>query len=121
MALSKLGIYIELSELRNANGEYHDSDVVGLSTQKEMISTKADLAGVSLTSYKQLPPTHFAYVPDTSRRGDKMSLAFNATQRTFLVSLISVVFRVIPSKTKELLPEYLYIYFKRPEFDRYAQ
>jgi type I restriction enzyme S subunit len=119
MGLAKLGSFIEQSELRNAENIYGDSAVVGLSTAKQMIKTKADLDGVSLTSYKQLPPRHFAYVPDTSRRGDKMSLGYNTSCQTFLVSSISVVFRV--SDTDSLNSDYLYIYFNRPEFDRYAR
>ncbi len=77
------------------------------------------MEGVKLTSYKVFAPKTFAYVPDTSRRGDKMSLAYNSTEETFLVSSISTVFRV--SKTDLLLPEYLFMYFNRPEFDRYAR
>lgn len=119
MVLTKLGKYIEPSDLRNSDGAIGETTVVGLSTQKQIISTKASLIGVNLTSYKLFPPKHFAYVPDTSRRGDKMSLGYNSTEDTFLVSSISVVFRI--SDTDGLLPDYLYMYFNRPEFDRYAR
>ena len=119
MGLIKLGKYIEPSDLRNSDGSYDETTVVGLSTAKQIISTKADLNGVSLTSYKLLPPHHFAYVPDTSRRGDKMSLGYNTSEQTFLVSSISVVFCV--SDTQNLNSDYLYMYFNRPEFDRYAR
>jgi type I restriction enzyme S subunit len=119
MGLVKLGKFIEPSDLRNSDGIYGETSVVGLSTAKQIITTKADLDGVSLTSYKLLPPHHFAYVPDTSRRGDKMSLGYNTTEQTFLVSSISVVFRV--SDTESLNSDYLYMYFNRPEFDRYAR
>ena len=119
MALTKLGLYMEPIDIRNADDRYGEDSVVGLSTQKQIIRTKADLEGVKLTSYKVFAPKTFAYVPDTSRRGDKMSLAYNSTEETFLVSSISTVFRV--SKTDLLLPEYLFMYFNRPEFDRYAR
>lgn len=119
MALTKLGKYIKLSDLRNSDGIFDESAVVGLSTKKQIILTKASLTGVKLTAYKLLPPKHFAYVPDTSRRGDKMSLGYNITGDTFLVSSISVVFYV--SDTENLLSDYLYMYFNRPEFDRYAR
>ena len=119
MGLVKLGKFIEPSDLRNSDGIYGETSVVGLSTAKQIITTKADLDGVSLTSYKLLLPHHFAYVPDTSRRGDKMSLGYNTTEQTFLVSSISVVFRV--SNTESLNSDYLYMYFNRPEFDRYAR
>lgn len=119
MGLTKLGAYIEQSDARNADLRYGADAVVGLSTQKQMIDTKADLSGVSLASYKLFRPQEFAYVPDTSRRDDKMALAFNATDTTYLVSSISIVFRVADSGS--LLADYLYVYFNRPEFDRYAR
>lgn len=119
MGLTKLGRYIELFDERNTDGDYGADTVVGLSTQKEIIKTKANLQGVSLDSYKIFPPDSFAFVPDTSRRGDKMSLAFNRTKDTYLVSSISVVFKIIDSQ--KLNSTYLYIYFNRPEFDRYAR
>lgn len=119
MTLIKLGKFIEISDLRNSEDKYDADSVVGISTQKMMISTKADLDGVKLTSYKLLPPGYFAYVPDTSRRGDKMSLCFNNTEETFIVSSISVVFYI--NNEDELNPDYLFMYFNRPEFDRYAR
>ena len=119
MALTKLGLYIEQSDSRNDDDRYSEDAVVGISTQKEIIQTKADLKGVKLTSYKLFPPATFAYVPDTSRRGNKMSLAFNRTTETFLVSSISIVFKV--KDINLVVPEYLYMYFNRPEFDRYAR
>ena len=119
MALTKLGLYIEQLDVRNVDGEYGEDAVVGLSTQKQMIRTKADLSGVNLTSYKLMSPGTFAYVPDTSRRGDKVSLAFNSTEDTYLVSSISVVFSV--KQNCGLLSDYLFMYFNRPEFDRYAR
>lgn len=119
MTLTKLGKYIAPLDSRNAENLYSDDAVVGLSTQKMMINTKADLEGVKLTSYKLMPPNSFAYVPDTSRRGDKMSLAFNSTDNTYLVSSISIVF--IVNKPDELISDYLFMYFNRPEFDRYSR
>lgn len=119
MGLTKLGLYIEQSDFRNADSLYGADSVVGLSTQKQIINTKADLFGVNLTSYKLMPPKAFAYVPDTSRRGDKVSLAYNTSNETYLVSSISVVFFVRDSS--DLLPDYLYMYFNRPVFDRYAR
>jgi type I restriction enzyme S subunit len=119
MGLSKLGRYIEQCDLRNSDGALGENGVVGLSTAKQIIPTKADLNGVNLTSYKVMPPQHFAYVPDTSRRGDKMSLGYNTDCQPYLVSSISVVFKV--NETEGLLSDYLYLYFNRPEFDRYAR
>lgn len=113
-----LGELIEQREERNVNNTLGPSDVRGLSTAKQLIDTKANLEGVSMTSYKLMYPMDFAYVADTSRRGDKMSLGFNQTNNKFLVSSISIVFRV---KSEDLLPDFLYLWFCQPEFDRYAR
>ena len=115
----KLGDLIELSDDRNSDGAYGIDDVIGISTQKKIIKTKADMNGVSVTSYKILKPNSFAYVPDTSRRGDKISLAFNTTNEIYLVSSISIVFYV--KKPELLLSKYLFMYFNRAEFDRYSR
>lgn len=119
MESTKLGLYIEQSDARNTDNIYGEEAVVGLSTQKEMIKTKADLSGVNLSSYKLIMPHSFAYVPDTSRRGDKVSMAFNSTGETYMVSSISIVFYV--KEDCGLLSDYLFMYFNRPEFDRYAR
>ena len=119
MGLSRLGLYIEQSDERNYDGILKEESVVGLSTQKDIIKTKADLQGVNLTSYKLFPPMSFAYVPDTSRRGDKVALAFNMTEETYIISSIYVVFKV--TSLQVLDPWYLFMYFNRPEFDRYAR
>lgn len=121
MALKKirLGDYIEQSDGKNVDGLFSLEYVKGISTQKKFIETKANMDEVSLNGYKIVKPGYFSYVPDTSRRGDKISLAFNGSNIEILVSSISVVFKVI--NEKELLSEYLFMYFNRPEFDRYSR
>lgn len=115
--LEPIGKYLILSDKRNDLGLGVDS-VRGLAVSKEMILTKADMDGVSLSNYKLVPPRHIAYVPDTSRRGDKVSLGFNNTEETYLVSSISTVFT---TDETHLLPDYLMLFFTRSEFDRYAR
>lgn len=115
--MERIGSYLKLSERRNDLGLTVDA-VRGIATSKEFISTKADMDGVSLDNYKVVPPRHIAYVADTSRRGDKISLAHNDTEDTFLVSSISVVFSTVCEK---LLDEYLMLFFTRSEFDRYSR
>ena len=114
-----LGDYIEPVDVRNTDGKYTINDVRGLSTQKQIIETKANMDGVSTLSYKLLSPNQFAYVADTSRRGEKISLGFNSCENIFLVSSISIVFRV--KNIEQLDPMYLYLFFCRPEFDRYSR
>lgn len=120
MALTKykLGNLIEQSDARNSDEKYTVNDVRGISTGKEFIETKANMDGVSLTSYKIVCKNEFAYVADTSRRGDKIALAFNL-ESEILISSIYTVFRV--SRPDLLNSEYLFMYFNRPEFDRYSR
>ena len=113
----KIGTYLIESDRRNDIGLTLDA-VRGLATSKAMIPTKADMNGVSLDSYKVVQPGQIAYVPDTSRRGDKISLGFNDSQESYLVSSISTVFG---TNTDYLLPEYLMLFLTRTEFDRYAR
>lgn len=121
MALTKykLGYLIEPCDERNYDGIYTLDDIKGISTGKEFIDTKANMDGVSLSSYKIVKNQEFAYVADTSRRGEKIAIAFNDGGKTVLISSIYTVFRV--SKTNLLSSDYLFMYFNRPEFDRYAR
>ncbi len=117
----KLGELLESSDVRNKdrNNQYTAENVKGISTNKEFIETKANLERVSLNSYRVVDPEEFAYVADTSRRGDKISLAFNDTDNAIIVSSISTIFRV---KRMDLLDtHYLFMYFNRPEFDRFSR
>ena len=91
----------------------------GISTDKTFITTKANMDGVSLTSYKVVNPNIFAYVADTSRRGDKIALALNTSDKSILISSIYTAFQC--KNYEELLPEYLYLILSRSEFDRYSR
>ena len=115
----KLGELVELTDERNSMGRYSLEDVKGISTEKNFIETKANMDGVSLDSYKVVNFRDFAYVPDTSRRGNKIALAFNNNSRSVLISSIYTTFKC--NRLDLLIPEFLYMYFSRPEFDRYSR
>lgn len=117
MPCEKIERYLNESNQRNNIGLMVDS-VRGLATNKEMIPTKADMTGIDLSNYKVVNPGQIAYVPDTSRRGDKISLGFNNTTEPFLVSSISIVFG---TNHDFLLPNYLMLFLTRTEFDRYTR
>ena len=113
-----LGEYIEQCDER-AGSNYTVDDVIGISTDKKFIDTKANMSGVSINSYKVVKPLEFAYVADTSRRGDKIALALNDSDKPVLVSSIYTAFRC--KDTNQLLPQYLFMLLNRNEFDRYAR
>lgn len=114
--LQRLESYIREVDVRNDDYLGLDS-VRGISTEKCFIPTKANMDGVSLSNYKVVAPGQFAYVADTSRRGEKISLACNDSESSYLVSTISLVFET----DSRLLPEYLMLFYCRSEFDRYSR
>lgn len=115
----KLGELVELTDERNSMGRYSLEDVKGISTEKNFIETKANMDGVSLDSYKVVNYGEFAYVPDTSRRGDKIALAFNTDSNSILISSIYTTFKC--KRNDVLSPVFLFMFFNRPEFDRYSR
>lgn len=121
MRLTKylLGELLEISDERNRDLTFGLSDVKGISIQKIFIETKADMNGVSLRPYALVKPDYFAYVTVTSRNGEKITIAHNTTDKTYLVSSSYIVFKV--KETGKLLSDYLFMYFNRPEFDRYSR
>jgi type I restriction enzyme S subunit len=121
MALTKykLGQLLELCDERNSEGKYTLDDVKGISIQKCFIETKANMENVSLSPYILVKPDYFVYVTVTSRNGEKITIAHNTSNCTYIVSSSYVVFKV--KHTDLLLSDYLFMYFNRPEFDRYSR
>lgn len=117
--LEAIGDYIEPGIEKNTNEIYCLEAIKGISTGKVFIETKANMEDVSLKSYLLVRPQQFAFVPDTSRRGEKIGLAFNNSEETNLISSIYQVFKV--KDPDYLVPEYLFLWLSRPEFDRYAR
>lgn len=115
----RIGEFIEQYDRRNIDNQLTLDSIKGISTEKCFIDTKADMNGVSLSSYKVVETNTFVYVPDTSRRGDKMAIALNRGEESLLVSSIYTTFK--SKDNSKLLPEYLFMFFDRPEFDRYAR
>lgn len=121
MALNKykLGELIELCDERITEGKYTLEDVKGISIQKVFIESKANMDGVSLIPYILVKPDMFAYVTVTSRNGEKITLAHNNTDRTYMVFSSYVVFQV--KEHNMLDSRYLFMFFHRIEFDRYTR
>ena len=117
MEMDSIGGYIQLTDERN-NGIYSSDDVRGISIEKVFIPTKAKMDGVSVKNYKIVEPRDIAYVPVTSRNGGKITIAQNVEGVAYLISSAYTSFRCNETK---LLPEYLMLFFTRPEFDRYAR
>ena len=114
-----IGEYIEPVELKNNDLKFGIEAVRGISIEKKFMQTKADMKDVNLCPYLAIQPNDFAYVTVTSRNGEKISVALNDSDTTYICSSSYVVFR--SKDVEKLLPQYLMLYFSRPEFDRYAR
>lgn len=112
-----LGDFIRQVDVRNTDGK--EENLLGVSVQKMFIPSIANTVGTDFTKYKEVKRGQFTYIPDTSRRGDKIGIALLMDYDEGLVSNIYTVFEV--KDENELLPEYLMLWFSRPEFDRYAR
>lgn len=121
MALTKhmLGEFIERIDRRNSDLKYGIDDVRGVSNTKEIQPTKADISTRSFARFQIVREHEFVFNRRTTRMGEKIGLGYNNIGKTFIVTEDYVVFRV--SDESILLPDYLNVFFRRPEFDRYAR
>jgi type I restriction enzyme S subunit len=122
MALTKgkLGSFIELRDVRNSELKYGVNDVRGVNTSKQMMPTKADLTTRDLSKFQIVSPEEFVFNHRTSRNGSKFSIAFNDTGKPIICTEDYVVFRISDYGRMFIVPEWLYMYFNRPEFDRFV-
>ena len=117
----RLGDFVELIEQRNSQLKYGADDVRGVSNSKQFMPTKANNAGRDLQKFYVISPGDFVYNSRTTRMGDKVGLGYNNTEETFLTSWNNTAFRVKKDSLHLLIPAYLYLFFYRSEFDRYAR
>lgn len=113
----RLGQYIRQVDVRNTEGK--EENLLGVSVQKKFIPSIANTVGTDFRKYKVVKKGQFTYIPDTSRRGDKIGIALLEDYEEGLVSNVYTVFEVIDEK--QLIPQYLMLWFSRPEFDRFAR
>lgn len=113
----QLGKFIEPINIRNKDLAL--DTLLGVSIQKCFMPSIANTVGTDMSKYKVVRKLQFAYGPVTSRNGDKISVALLEDYHAAIVSQAYIVFQVIDHE--ELDPEYLMMWFRRPEFDRYAR
>lgn len=112
----KLGDYIQPVDVRNSDLKV--SHLLGLSIDKCFIESIANTIGTDFRPYKIVKKGQFAYGPVTSRNGEKITIAL-LEEPECIISSSYAVFEI--TDTSKLLPEYLMLWFSRPEFDRYAR
>ncbi|WP_298319290.1 restriction endonuclease subunit S [uncultured Aquimarina sp.] len=117
MSYKRLGDYIQPVNIRNK--ELWVTTLLGVSVKKIFIPSIANTIGTDFKKYKIVKKHQFVYIPDTSRRGDKIGIAMLEEYEKALVSQAYSVFEI--KDQNKLLSEYLMMWFRRPEFDRYAR
>ncbi len=114
--LKRLGDYIQQSEERNYSLEVEN--LLGISISKKFFPSKTNQTDLDVDGYKIVHKGQFSFVTVTSRNGEKISIAL-LDNETGIVSATYIVFKIIDET--ELLPEFLLLWFKREDFDKYAR
>lgn len=120
MALTKykMGQLIELVLDTNEELLYGPDDVRGMTITKEIIPTKADVSGTDLSKFLVVHPGEFIYNPRT--HGKRIGFGYNNTNSNFIISWNNIAFKVKKEMITTVLADYLFLHFKRDEWDREA-
>ncbi len=114
----KLGELIELVQDTNSELQYGPDDVKGMTITKEVIPTKANVSETDLSKFLVVHPGEFIYNPRT--HGKRIGFGYNNTNDNFIISWNNIAFKVKPSMKNIVLADYLFLHFKRDEWDREA-
>ena len=117
--LLRLGDHITQLFEKNDNEKLGIDRVRGVSNTKEIQRTKANVSMRDLSTFLVIRRNQFVFNRRTTRNGERLGLGFNDTDEPLLFTNDYVAFEI--HDTDVLLPEYLYLYFKRDEFDRYVR
>ena len=112
----KLGEYIRKVDIRN-KGLLVD-DLRGLSMTKEFRKSTSNIVGTDMSKYKIVRKWQFACDFMSVIRVYALPVVLHLEDSPIIVSPAYTVFEVIDEDV--LLPEYLMMWMRRPEFDRYA-
>lgn len=112
----RLGDYIEPCNEKNTGNLI--KELRGISNQKFFQKAKTNTIGIDLSKYRVVRTGQFAFNRATTRNGDKISIALRQGEDC----IVSPSYRMFKSKDENVLnSEYLMMWFRRPEFDRYAR
>ena len=114
----KLGDLIEQIKEINSDLKYDEISAVGMTITKEIIPTKANLKGTDLSKFIIVRPESFIYNPRT--HGKKIGFGYNNTKDTFIISWNNIAFKIKDDKKSSVLADYLFLHFRRDEWDREA-
>lgn len=114
----KIGELIEQINDVNSDLKYDENSAVGMTITKEIIPTKANLNGTDLSKFIIVRPESFIYNPRT--HGKKIGFGYNNTKDTYIISWNNIAFKIKDDKKSSVLADYLFLHFRRDEWDREA-
>lgn len=112
------GDLIELCLIRNSDGKYNEDSAIGVNIDKEIRIMKGDTTRKELKKFYVVNPDFFVYNPRGSR---KLGIGYNNSNNTYITTFNNIIFRVKDEARKVVLPQYLFIYLSRSEWDRKAE
>ena len=111
-----IGYYIQ--KVENRNRDLKVTRLLGLSMTKEFRETTSNIVGTDMSVYRVMSKYQFACDFMSPIRVNKLPVVLKLDDEPNLVSPAYPVFEI---KDRNVLdPEYLMMWFRRPEFDRYA-
>ena len=116
MEYKRLGDYIREVNVRNS--DLRVAKPMGINIEKCFMPSVANVIGTDLSVYKLVFRNQFACNLMHVGRDEKIPMAMHTDVNPIIVSPAYFVFEI--TKTKELLPEFLMMWFRRTEFDRNA-
>ena len=114
----RLGDLIEQVTENNADLEYGLNDIIGVTIEKEIIPTIANLSTTDLRKFIIVKPNYFIYNPRT--HGKKIGLGFNNTNKVYIATWNNNVFKVKDNMKEKVDTNYLYLCFNREIWDKEA-
>ena len=116
MIYQRLGDYIREVNIRNRDLKV--TEPMGINIDKHFMPSVANVIGTDLSTYKLVSKNQFACNLMHVGRDEKIPMAMHTDNNPIIVSPAYFVFEI--THTELLLPEYLMMWFRRPEFDRNA-
>ena len=107
-----------VEKIDERNTDEQVSELLGVSIDKCFIKSVANINGTDLSKYKVIRKNDFAVSLMQVSRDEKIPVAMQTEYEMAIMSPAYPIFRVKDKNV--ILPEYLDMWFKRPEFDREA-
>lgn len=114
----RIGDLIKVTDCRNyANKQIM---VCGINKTKSFMPTIADMNGVDISKYKLVNKGEFAFSGMQTGRDKCIRIALYEGDNPILISPAYTTFKIKEGMEEKVLPEYILLFFKRPEMDRYG-